>query len=180
MAGTPVRQKRLPHRVAAADRKQVLIFADAINAVWMWKKLVLRGSTRDAKGGEQLAYFKGGFGRLAQAMADEITRLGGRVQYGAPVSGLGLSADGQQVEAVQTAQGSYTAREFLFTPALPIIADIFEGSAKADWLASLRRVNIWPMPVWCCSWTAACPIPTGSTSTTRLPVRRRDRTHQLR
>jgi protoporphyrinogen oxidase len=127
--------------VAAADRKQVLIFADAINAVWMWKKLVLRGSTRDAKGGEQLAYFKGGFGRLAQAMADEITRLGGRVQYGAPVSGLGLSADGQQVEAVQTAQGSYTAREFLFTPALPIIADIFEGSAKADWLASLRRVQ---------------------------------------
>jgi len=117
------------------------IFADAINAVWMWKKLVLRGSTRDAKGGEQLAYFKGGFGRLAQAMADEITRLGGRVQYGAAVSGLGLSADGQQVQAVQTAQGSYTAREFLFTPALPIIADIFQGSAKADWLASLRRVK---------------------------------------
>ena len=117
------------------------IFADAINAVWMWKKLVLRGSTRDAKGGEQLAYFKGGFGRLAQAMADEITRLGGRVQYGSPVSGLGLSADGQQVQAVQTAQGSYTAREFLFTPALPIIADIFQGSAKADWLASLRRVK---------------------------------------
>lgn len=117
------------------------IFADAINAVWMWKKLVLRGSTRDAKGGEQLAYFKGGFGRLAQAMADEITRLGGRVQYGAPVSALGLSSDGQQVQSLQTAQGSYTAREFLFTPALPIIADIFEGSAKADWLASLRRVK---------------------------------------
>lgn len=117
------------------------IFADAINAVWMWKKLVLRGSTRDAKGGEQLAYFKGGFGRLAQAMADEITRLGGRVQYGTPVSALGLSSDGQQVQSVQTAQGSYTAREFLFTPALPIIADIFEGSAKAEWLASLRRVK---------------------------------------
>ena len=117
------------------------VFADAINAVWMWKKLVLRGSTRDAKGGEQLAYFKGGFGRLAQAMADEITRLGGRVQYGAPVSALGLSSDGQQVQSVQTVQGSYTAREFLFTPALPIIADIFQGSAKADWLASLRRVK---------------------------------------
>jgi protoporphyrinogen oxidase len=42
------------------------VVADAVNAVWMWKKLVLRGSTRDSKGGEQLAYFKGGFGRLAQ------------------------------------------------------------------------------------------------------------------
>ncbi len=123
------------------------IFADAINAVWMWKKLVLRGSTRDAKGGEQLAYFKGGFGRLAQAMADEITRLGGTVQYAAPVTGISSDAtvqqQGQQIQALHTAARSYTAREYLFTPALPIIADIFQNGSGADpaWLASLRRVK---------------------------------------
>jgi protoporphyrinogen oxidase len=115
------------------------VFADAVNAVWMWKKLVLRGSTRDSKGGEQLAYFKGGFGRLAQAMADEIGRLGGEVRYGAPVTGLD-TADGA-LTAVRTADGAVHGRQFLFTPAFPIIADIFAGQADAAWLERLRRVR---------------------------------------
>lgn len=115
------------------------VVADVVNAVWMWKKLVLRGSTRDAKGGEQLAYFKGGFGRLAQAMADEITRLGGEIRYASPVTGV--RAEGGRITAMQTPAGDVTAREYLLTPAFPIIADIFEGQADAAWLASLRRVG---------------------------------------
>ena len=115
------------------------VYQDAINAVWMWKKLVLRGSTRDAKGGEQLAYFKGGFGRLAEAMAAEIRKLGGEIRYGAPVAGV--RADGQQLTAVDTPQGAVAGKQFLFTPAFPIIADIFEGQADAAWLQRLRRVK---------------------------------------
>lgn len=115
------------------------IYADDISAVWMWKKLVLRGGTRDAKGGEQLAYFRGGFGQLAQAMADDIARSGGLLRLGAKVSGVsteagritGLTCNGQAVKA----------RHYLFTPALPLIADMFEGVAARDWLESLRRVN---------------------------------------
>ncbi|MFA9216864.1 MAG: NAD(P)/FAD-dependent oxidoreductase [Sphingomonadaceae bacterium] len=115
------------------------VYQDAINAVWMWKKLVLRGSTRDAKGGEQLAYFKGGFGRLAEAMAAEIRKLGGEIRYGAPVAGV--LAEGQQLQAVHTPQGVVAGKEFLFTPAFPIIANIFEGAADAAWLQRLRRVK---------------------------------------
>src|SRR5471032_133708 len=115
------------------------VVADVVNAVWMWKKLVLRGSTRDAKGGEQLAYFKGGFGRLAQAMADEIARLGGEIRYNSPV--LGVRAEGRRVAALQTPAGEVSGREYLMTPAFPIIADIFQQSADAAWLASLRRVG---------------------------------------
>lgn len=115
------------------------VVADAVNAVWMWKKLVLRGSTRDAKGGEQLAYFKGGFGRLAQAMADEIVRLGGEVRYQTPV--IGVSQDQGRVQALHTPAGPVHGREFLFTPAFPIIADMFDGQADAGWLAKLRRVG---------------------------------------
>ncbi|MCG2583615.1 NAD(P)/FAD-dependent oxidoreductase [Massilia sp. TS11] len=115
------------------------VVADEVNAVWMWKKLVLRGSTRDKKGGEQLAYFKGGFGRLAQKMAEEIDRLGGRVQYGTPV--LGVRAEGGQLQALRTAAGDCTAKQFLFTPSFSIIADILQEAAPADWLASLRRVR---------------------------------------
>ncbi|MBF0391888.1 MAG: NAD(P)/FAD-dependent oxidoreductase [Alphaproteobacteria bacterium] len=112
------------------------VFADMIGAVWMWKKLVLRGGTRDSKGGEQLAYFRGGFGRLAQAMADDITRNGGVIRYGAKVTRAEVE-DGM-VTALACGEESIAARQFLFTPAFPIIADWF---APSDWVRSLRRVN---------------------------------------
>jgi len=115
------------------------VVADAVNAVWMWKKLVLRGSTRDAKGGEQLAYFKGGFGRLAEAMAKEIVRHGGEIRYKTPVTGV--RTEGNRVTALATPAGDVTGKEFLFTPAFNIIAGMFGDAAPADWLASLRRVK---------------------------------------
>lgn len=115
------------------------VHQDAINAVWMWKKLVLRGSTRDAKGGEQLAYFKGGFGRLAEAMAAEIRRLGGEIRYATPVTAV--QAGQGQLHAVQTAAGPVAGKQFLFTPAFSLIADMFEGQAEAAWLERLRRVK---------------------------------------
>lgn len=115
------------------------VYAEAINAVWMWKKLILRGSTRNEKGGEELAYFRGGFGRLATAMVEAITRCGGEVSIGEKVTGI--RAEGKRVVALQTERGEVSGRQFLFTPAFPIIADIFDGSADAGWLASLRRVR---------------------------------------
>jgi protoporphyrinogen oxidase len=115
------------------------VYAEAVNAVWMWKKLVLRGGTRNDKGGEELAYFKGGFGRLAEALASAIRANGGEVRYGAAVTGM--VTEGKSVTAVRTVNGEVTGQRFLFTPAFPLIADMFEGKAPADWLASLRRVR---------------------------------------
>ena len=115
------------------------IFSDAVNAVWMWKKLVLRGSTRDTKGGEQLAYFKGGFGRLAQAIANEITRLGGEIRYGTQVTGV--SQQQGQITALQTSGGDVFGRQYLFTPAFPIIANFFDNGTQTDWVNHLRRVK---------------------------------------
>ena len=115
------------------------VFADLVNAVWMWKKLVLRGSTRDPKGGERLAYFRGGFGRLAQAIATELTRLGSQVRYDTPVTGV-TTAHGR-VTALHTPAGPVTGDRYLFTPSFPTIAQCFEGAASPEWLASLRRVQ---------------------------------------
>jgi protoporphyrinogen oxidase len=116
------------------------IFAEAVNAVWMWKKLVLRGSTRNAKGNEELAYFKGGFGRLAEALAIAITNAGGEISYGVKV--LGSSMDGSKIRALRTGQEEVAGHQFLFTPAFPIIADILDDpSAGPTWLSSLRRVR---------------------------------------
>lgn len=115
------------------------IYADAVNAVWMWKKLALRGSTRNDKGSEELAYFKGGFGRLAEAMVSAIESAGGEVSFGEKVTGM--RSDASRLLALHTNRGEVTGRQFLFTPAFPIIANIFEGSVDASWLESLCRVS---------------------------------------
>lgn len=115
------------------------VYAEAVNAVWMWKKLVLRGGTRNDKGGEELAYFKGGFGRLAEALAEGVRKHGGEVRYGARVTGM--QTEDKRIIALETAKGPVQGDKFLFTPALPIIADMFKNNANDDWLTKLRRVR---------------------------------------
>lgn len=120
-------------------RSKFSVFADSINAVWFWKKLLLRGSTRDKKGGEQLAYFKGGFGKLAEAMAAAFQAAGGEIKYG--VSVTGIEANGKVVESLTTSAETFSGCHFLFTPAFPIIAEIFDNHADKAWVQKLRRVR---------------------------------------
>lgn len=115
------------------------VYAEAVNAVWMWKKLVLRGSTRNDKGGEELAYFKGGFGRLAEALVAGIRAHGGEVKFNSAVQGL--VTEGKQITAVTTEQGTVQGNKFLFTPSFPLIADMFKGVVEDQWLTKLRRVK---------------------------------------
>lgn len=114
-------------------------WADQITAVWMWKKLVLRGSTRNAAGGEELAYFRGGFGRLAEAIGDDVKAHGGEIRLGSAITSV--EADGDRVTRLLTEQGPVEADAFLFTPSFTVIADLFEGVGPQPWLQSLRRVN---------------------------------------
>ncbi|MCK9911620.1 FAD-dependent oxidoreductase, partial [Microbacteriaceae bacterium K1510] len=88
------------------------VHSEKISAVWFWKKLVLRGSTRDKKGGEELAYFKGGFGRLADIMVDAIRAKGGKVVFGTPVTGV--EREGERIVALKTAGEDIRAKTFLF------------------------------------------------------------------
>lgn len=115
------------------------IYSEEINAVWMWKKLALRGSTRNRKGGEQLAYFKGGFGRLSQVLVNAIEDLGGSVELNQKV--VSVKTDGDRVQSLETKDKSIAGVQFIFTPALPIIADILEGVVDSESLSKLRRVN---------------------------------------
>jgi len=115
------------------------VFSEAVNAVWMWKKLVLRGSTRNDKGGEELAYFKGGFGRLAEELVVAIKKNGGDVSFGRRVTGV--EANGARITACVTDQGTVQGGKYLFTPSFPIIAGILENVADPKWLATLNRVK---------------------------------------
>jgi protoporphyrinogen oxidase len=114
-------------------------YADDVSAVWMWKKLVLRGSTRSASGTEQLAYFKGGFGRLAAAIGADIEAHGGEVRTGVRVERA--ETDGDRVTRLVTSGGDVEADAFVFTPAFEVVADVFDGVAPEPWLRSLRRVQ---------------------------------------
>lgn len=115
------------------------LFAEDVNAVWFWKKLVLRGGTRNKQGGEELAYFKGGFGRLAKAMVLAVEDAGGIVTFNEKVTGVGV--DGEYLSCVYTKEGEVLGKQFLFTPSFPIIADIFKGVADPSWIQRLKRVK---------------------------------------
>jgi protoporphyrinogen oxidase len=115
------------------------VHAETVSAVWFWKKLALRGGTRDRKGGEQLAYFKGGFIRLVEALVSAVRAHGGEVRFGE--SAVGLDIDAGRVAAVKTTRQDIAARQFLFTPAFPIIAAIFREAADQAWVESLLRVR---------------------------------------
>lgn len=115
------------------------IYSEKINAVWMWKKLILRGGTRNKKGGEELAYFKGGFGRLCDAMVDAIIEAGGSVDYNAKV--IGINANGNKIDSVKTESANVIGKNYIFTPSLPIIAKIFKETTNLTWLEGLKKVN---------------------------------------
>jgi protoporphyrinogen oxidase len=115
------------------------VYAEAVNAVWMWKKLVLRGSTRNDKGGEELAYFKGGFGRLAEELVAAIRKNGSEVSFGRRVTGVETSD--RQITSAVTDQGALHAEKYLFTTAFPIVANILQNVADPQWVAGLRRVK---------------------------------------
>ena len=120
-------------------RAKFSIYADQVSAVWFWKKLVLRGSTRDSKGGEQLAYFKGGFGKLAHAMEEAICSHGGEIRYGERITDL--RSNNQQISGLTSSSGEFAASHYLFTTAFPVIADIFQDHVDTTTLERWRRIN---------------------------------------
>ncbi|GAC1411912.1 MAG: NAD(P)/FAD-dependent oxidoreductase [Candidatus Velthaea sp.] len=113
--------------------------APDISAVWFWNKLVLRGGSRGKGGKEQLAYFRGGFAALAEAMCRRIEAAGGQVLTGTRVTSIEVS--GGRATGVVTESGTLAADAVLLTPPLPAIADLLEGHVPAADVAKLRAVR---------------------------------------
>lgn len=114
-------------------------YANKVGAVWFWKKLALRGGSRDKEGREVLAYYRGGFSELAEALKRKLEELGVEIRLNVPV--MGVETVGQRVTAVRTAAGIVPARAVLMTQALPLIADILENKVSPEYLESLRRIE---------------------------------------
>ena len=111
-----------------------------ISAVWFWNKLKLRGGSRNGRGNEVLAYYRGGIAMLlARRIADEIVAKGGRVLTGAPADSL--LVDRNRVTGVITAHGSVNADAVIATPSLPIIADLIRPHVSATYVDQLSAIH---------------------------------------
>jgi protoporphyrinogen oxidase len=114
-------------------------YADKVGAVWFWKKLALRGGSRASDGREVLAYYKGGFSELAEALKRKLEEMGVEVRLNAGVSGL--EVEGGRATAVISNGERIPASAVLLTQALPLIADLVEPHTRPDYVAGLRRID---------------------------------------
>ena len=114
-------------------------YADEVSAVWFWNKLKLRGGSRAKGGGEQLAYYRGGFAQLARHLAAAAEKLGAEIRTSAAVERL-LVAEGAIVGVV-AAGAEIRAPTVVATAPLPLIADLVTTHVPADFTARLRRIH---------------------------------------
>ncbi len=113
-------------------------YAEQISAVWFWNKLTLRGGSRGSGGAEELAYFKGGFARLAREVGAYVERQGGRVATGAGVAGI---APGDDTIRLDTEIGPVRARSVLVTTPLPLAADLMANHVAPSYADSLKAIE---------------------------------------
>jgi protoporphyrinogen oxidase len=114
-------------------------YADEVSAVWFWNKLKLRGGSRAKGGGEQLAYYRGGFAELARHLADAARKAGAEIRTEAGVDRL-IVENGAVVGVVSSGT-EIRAATVLATAPLPAIADLVAPHADAAYTASLRRIK---------------------------------------
>lgn len=114
-------------------------YASEISAVWMWNKLKLRGGSRGKGGAEVLAYFRGGFAALAEAVTRDIIQHGGEVITNQCVTGLWV--ENNCVRGVGCGKDRLSADQVLLTPALPIVAELMRDHVSNDYFQRLQRVK---------------------------------------
>jgi protoporphyrinogen oxidase len=114
--------------------------ADEVSAAWFWAKLRLRGGSRGRGGEERLAYFRGGFAALADAMVEAIRAAGGEFHPSCAATALLRAADGR-VAGIATERGPIAGAAVLLTPALPQIAAILGDDVPAGYRARLESVG---------------------------------------
>lgn len=113
--------------------------AQKVSAVWFWNKLKLRGGSRGRGGEEQLAYYRGGFAALADALADAIRAQGGEIRTNSTVNALAVESG--RVTGVIAERETIPADAVIATPALPIIADLAKPHVPSEYVDKLLRIR---------------------------------------
>lgn len=111
--------------------------AEHISAVWFWNKLKLRGGSRGKGGEERLAYLRGGFVRLAEALEGRIRDLGGQIELNTSVAAI---EPGNGIWRALTTRGVFQSDRIVVTTALPVVADMVRGWASSDYVERLNAI----------------------------------------
>lgn len=114
-------------------------FAEEVAAVWFWNKLKLRGGSRGKGGEERLAYYKGGFAALAEAVAEAVRANGGEIRTATTVQGLAVEAGA--VTGIVMPDQTVAVDAVIATPALPIVADLVAPHTTVEYAERLRRIR---------------------------------------
>jgi len=103
-------------------------YKDQVSAVWIWNKLKLRGGSRDRKGGEALAYYKGGFAALTKELEKAIISNGIEFVKGGTVNKI--VHNNNAVKGIELDTGEIiNCDKVISTVALPIFSKIFNNSS---------------------------------------------------
>lgn len=113
-------------------------YAEQVSAVWFWNKLKLRGGSRGKGGEERLAYLKGGFVALAEALANRVRELGGRILTNSPVSTIERK---EGIWHTHCPDAVIASDRVIATTALPLIADMIRSWADSDYVKSLESIQ---------------------------------------
>ena len=90
--------------------------AEEISAVWFQQKIKLRGGSRNKDGKEYLAYYRGGFSRLADSTHDALVEKGVDVHLNSPAEEITKEGD---VFIVKSNGKAYKAKKVVFTGHIP-------------------------------------------------------------
>jgi protoporphyrinogen oxidase len=118
--------------------------AQNVSAVWFWNKLKLRGSSRDTRGKETLAYLRGGFAAVSGAMRAALEGAGVQVHLSSPVDRIdlqhGSDLQSRAVRSVQSAGKTIEADAVLVTTPLPTFLEM-APALPADYIAQCRQIR---------------------------------------
>lgn len=117
-------------------------YADNISAAWIWTRLKRVGTSRRSLFQEELGYIEGGSDTLVKALVREITRLGGIVRLGTPVSRV--ETERGHVTGV-TANGEFFPGDVVIstvpTPYVGAIVPDLPGEARARY-ADIANIGV--------------------------------------
>ncbi|CAM8376131.1 HemY Protoporphyrinogen oxidase [Candidatus Methylopumilus planktonicus] len=113
-------------------------YAEQVSAVWFWNKLKLRGGSRGKGGEERLAYFKGGFVALAEALAEKIREHGGHIQTNVSVSEIRPKYGRWEV---LSGNKIVSSDKVIVTTALPLLAKMIKNWADPPYIRQLERIQ---------------------------------------
>ena len=114
-------------------------YYDKVIMSWLWGRIKVRVDSQEGDG-EQLGYFKGGFGVLTDGLKNGIEKRGGQIKLNNEIKNI-ISRDGQVV--IETEEGEEIFDKVAVTTPSPVFANLLEknGEVKQSYLDKLRSID---------------------------------------